>query len=119
MSVAQVDMRVTISYIHEGFTQSVPFLTGLFDDVNHQPRGFLSDSGQVDQFDKNIRDEWFKTDSTARGSTRTSNDYMIGVQTGSSGHARFVQDVGEPGRVLADSGHLFVPRYGPSARGWS
>ena len=38
--VSQVDMRVTILYIHEEFTQSVPFLTGLFDDVDHQPRGF-------------------------------------------------------------------------------
>ena len=59
------------------------FLTGLFDDIDHSARGVLTDSGQVNQFDKNIRDEWFNTFSTARGSTRTSNDYMIGVQTGS------------------------------------
>ena len=78
-----VDMRVTILYIHEPFSQPGPFLTGLYDDIDHSARGFVTDGGVVNKFDKNIRDEWFKTDSTARGSTRTSNDYMIGVQTGS------------------------------------
>jgi hypothetical protein len=58
-------------------------LTGIYDDIDHSARGFLADDGVVDQYDKNVRDEWFKTDSTARGSTRTSNDYMVGVQTAS------------------------------------
>jgi hypothetical protein len=93
-----VDVRVTISYIHEEFTPTASVLTGLYDDLNHSDRGFLtapglvnatdpegptgSTLGLVNLFDKNIRDEWFKTDSTARGSTKTSNDYLIGVQTG-------------------------------------
>jgi len=82
--VSNVLMRVTISYIHDPFDPTGSQLTGIYDDLNHSARGMRTDSGVVDQFDLNIRDEWFKTDSTARGSTRTSNDYLIGVQTGSA-----------------------------------
>ena len=57
------------------------FLSGLYKDGDHTDRGFVQPSGAIDQFDVNMRTEWFQTNEIIRGGTlRCCSDFVVAAQ---------------------------------------
>jgi hypothetical protein len=82
-NISTAPTTIEIEYTHEPFDPSGVKLTGMYDDPDHPSTGFRTDANVVSNFNFNIVDQWFKTDSFTRGKTIGTNDFIIATQTGS------------------------------------